>query len=30
MVKRIEKLELENADMNRIFEEVVNSESGIL
>ena len=30
LVKRIEKLELENADMNRIFEEVVNSESGIL
>ena len=30
LIKRIEKLELENADMNRIFEEVVNSESGIL
>ena len=30
LVKRIEKLEQENADMNRIFEVVVNSESGIL
>ena len=30
LVKRIEKLEQENADMNRIFEEVVNGESGIL
>ena len=30
LVKRIEKLEQENADMNRIFEGVVNSESGIL
>ena len=30
LIKRIEKLEQENADMNRIFEEVVNSESGIL
>ena len=30
LIKRIEKLEQENADMNRIFEGVVNSESGIL
>ena len=30
LVKRIEKLEQENADMNKIFEEVVNSETGIL
>ena len=30
LIKRIEKLEQENADMNRVFEEVVNSESGIL
>ena len=30
LIKRIEKLEQENADMDRIFEEVVNSESGIL
>lgn len=30
LIKRIEKLEQENVDMNRIFEEVVNSESGIL
>ena len=30
LVKRIEKLEQENVDMNRIFEGVVNSESGIL
>ena len=30
LIKRIEKLERENADMNRIFEGVVNSESGIL
>ena len=30
LIKRIEKLEQENADMNRIFEEAVNSESGIL
>lgn len=30
LIKRIEKLEQENADMNRIFEEVVNGESGIL
>lgn len=30
LIKRIEKLEQENADMNRIFEEVVNSESGML
>ena len=30
LIKRIEKLEEENADMNRIFEGVVNSESGIL
>ena len=30
LIKRIEKLEQENADMNRIFEEVVNSETGIL
>lgn len=30
LIKRIEKLEQENADMNRIFEGVVNSEIGIL
>ena len=30
LIKRIEKLEQENADMNKVFEEVVNSESGIL
>lgn len=30
LIKRIEKLEQENVDMNRIFEGVVNSESGIL
>lgn len=30
LIKRIEKLEHENEDMNRIFEGVVNSESGIL
>ena len=30
LVKRIEKLEQENEDMNKIFEEVVNSETGIL
>ena len=30
LIKRIEKLEQENADMNRIFEGAVNSESGIL
>ena len=30
LIKRIEKLEQENADMNRIFEGMVNSESGIL
>lgn len=30
LIKRIEKLEQENVDMNRIFERVVNSESGIL
>ena len=30
LIKKIEKLEQENADMNRVFEEVVNSESGIL
>lgn len=30
LIKRIEKLEQENSDMNRIFEGVVNSESGIL
>lgn len=30
LIKRIEKLEQENADVNRIFEGVVNSESGIL
>ena len=30
LIKRIEKLEQENADMNRIFEGVVNSEAGLL
>lgn len=30
LIKRIEKLEQENVDMNRIFEEVVNSEAGLL
>ena len=30
LIKRIEKLERENEDMNRIFEGVVNSEIGIL
>lgn len=30
LIKRIKKLEQENADMNRIFEGVVNSESRIL
>ena len=30
LIKRIEKLEQENADMNRIFEEVVNGEAGLL
>ena len=30
LIKRIEKLEQENADMNRIFDGVVNSEIGIL
>ena len=30
LIKRIEKLEQENADMNRIFEEVVNNEAGLL
>ena len=30
LIKRIEKLEWENEYMNRIFEGVVNSESGIL
>lgn len=30
LIKRIEKHEQENADMNRILEWVVNGESGIL
>lgn len=30
LIERIEKLEQENADMNRIFEEMVNSEAGLL